>query len=39
MFTRLHVSTQGTIEDDGTGFLQVDFANKYIGGGVIGEVR
>ncbi|XP_031574946.1 poly(ADP-ribose) glycohydrolase-like [Actinia tenebrosa] len=36
-FTRLHVSTSGTIEDDGTGFLQVDFANKYIGGGVIGE--
>lgn len=38
-FSRLHVSTRGTIEDDGAGFLQVDFANKYIGGGVIGEVR
>ncbi|EDO41019.1 predicted protein, partial [Nematostella vectensis] len=36
-FSRLHVSTKGNIEDDGTGFLQVDFANKYIGGGVIGE--
>ncbi|KAK3740796.1 hypothetical protein QZH41_010077 [Actinostola sp. cb2023] len=36
-FTRLHVNTTGTIEDEGTGFLQVDFANKFIGGGVIGE--
>lgn len=31
----LHVSAQGTIEDDGDGLLQVDFANKYIGGGVL----
>lgn len=37
LFGKLHVSTSGTIEDNGTGFLQVDFANKYIGGGVIGE--
>lgn len=37
LFGKLHVSTGGTIEDNGTGFLQVDFANKYIGGGVIGE--
>lgn len=31
----LHVSDEGTIEDDGVGLLQVDFANKYIGGGVL----
>ncbi|KAL9978494.1 hypothetical protein ACROYT_G016017 [Oculina patagonica] len=37
LFGKLHVSTKGTIEDNGAGFLQVDFANKYIGGGVIGE--
>lgn len=36
-FGKLHVSSRGTIEDNGAGFLQVDFANKYIGGGVIGE--
>ncbi|XP_068725085.1 poly(ADP-ribose) glycohydrolase-like isoform X1 [Montipora capricornis] len=36
-FGKIHVSTKGTIEDNGIGFLQVDFANKYIGGGVIGE--
>ncbi|XP_067673402.1 poly(ADP-ribose) glycohydrolase-like [Haliotis asinina] len=35
-FTNLHVSSAGTIEDDGKGMLQVDFANKYIGGGVLG---
>ncbi|XP_070545478.1 poly(ADP-ribose) glycohydrolase-like isoform X2 [Ptychodera flava] len=35
-FTKLHVSSTGTIEDDGQGMLQVDFANKYIGGGVLG---
>ncbi|XP_019620262.1 PREDICTED: poly(ADP-ribose) glycohydrolase-like [Branchiostoma belcheri] len=34
--TRLHVSAEGTIEEDGTGMLQVDFANKVIGGGVLG---
>lgn len=33
--TRLHVSDDGTIEDDGEGLLQVDFANKYLGGGVL----
>ncbi|XP_041364453.1 poly(ADP-ribose) glycohydrolase-like isoform X2 [Gigantopelta aegis] len=32
---RLHVSSDGTIEDDGKGMLQVDFANKVIGGGVL----
>lgn len=33
--TLLHVSDNGTIEDDGQGLLQVDFANKYLGGGVL----
>ncbi|XP_060067436.1 poly(ADP-ribose) glycohydrolase-like [Ylistrum balloti] len=33
----LHVSAEGTIEDDGIGMLQVDFANKYLGGGVFGQ--
>ncbi|KAJ3021810.1 hypothetical protein HKX48_007693 [Thoreauomyces humboldtii] len=35
--TSLEVRTDGTIEDDGEGMLQVDFANKVIGGGVIGD--
>ena len=34
-FTSLHVSSTGCIEDEGHGMLQVDFANKYIGGGVL----
>lgn len=25
---RLHISSEGTIEDEGQGMLQVDFANK-----------
>lgn len=33
--TPIHVSDQGTIEDDGEGLLQVDFANKFLGGGVL----
>lgn len=33
--TLLHVSDDGTIEDDGNGLLQVDFANKFLGGGVL----
>ncbi|CAL1599644.1 unnamed protein product [Knipowitschia caucasica] len=33
-FTRLHISCDGTIEDDGHGMLQVDFANQSVGGGV-----
>ncbi|XP_070186589.1 poly(ADP-ribose) glycohydrolase-like isoform X2 [Littorina saxatilis] len=33
----LHVSSSGTIEDNGIGMLQVDFANKYLGGGVLGH--
>lgn len=28
MLPRLYVSSKGTIEDDGFGFFQVDFANK-----------
>lgn len=31
-----NVSSDGTIEDQGNGLLQVDFANKYLGGGVLG---
>ncbi|XP_026103424.1 poly(ADP-ribose) glycohydrolase-like isoform X2 [Carassius auratus] len=34
--TRLHITFKGTIEDDGFGMLQVDFANKLVGGGVTG---
>ncbi len=34
-FTKLHITSEGTIEDNGHGMLQVDFANKYIGGGVL----
>eukprot|EP00795_Rhopilema_esculentum_P013150 gene13150-3943_t len=33
----IHRVGEGTIEDDGNGFLQVDFANRLVGGGVIGE--
>lgn len=29
----------GTIEDNGKNMLQVDFANKLIGGGVLGHVK
>ncbi|KAL7372068.1 hypothetical protein ABVT39_009539 [Epinephelus coioides] len=32
--TKLHITCEGTIEDDGYGMLQVDFANRYVGGGV-----
>ncbi|XP_038152580.1 poly(ADP-ribose) glycohydrolase [Cyprinodon tularosa] len=32
---KLHVTSEGTIEDEGTGLLQVDFAAKWIGGGVL----
>uniref|UniRef100_A0A672P0D9 poly(ADP-ribose) glycohydrolase n=1 Tax=Sinocyclocheilus grahami TaxID=75366 RepID=A0A672P0D9_SINGR len=31
----LHISSEGSIEKEGTGMLQVDFASKYIGGGVL----
>ncbi|XP_045214915.2 poly(ADP-ribose) glycohydrolase-like isoform X2 [Mercenaria mercenaria] len=33
----LHVASEGTIEDDGYGMLQADFANMYLGGGVLGN--
>ncbi|VEN59528.1 unnamed protein product [Callosobruchus maculatus] len=33
--TRIHINSAGTIEDDGIGFLQVDFAHKLVGGGVL----
>ncbi|XP_048472210.1 poly(ADP-ribose) glycohydrolase isoform X3 [Rhincodon typus] len=32
--TKLHITCEGTIEDNGRGMLQVDFANKSVGGGV-----
>ncbi|CAK9815316.1 Poly(ADP-ribose) glycohydrolase [Anthophora quadrimaculata] len=32
----LHITSKGTIETEGIGLLQVDFANKYVGGGVLG---
>ncbi|KAM9837917.1 LOW QUALITY PROTEIN: poly(ADP-ribose) glycohydrolase [Aulostomus maculatus] len=32
--TKLHITCKGTIEDDGYGMLQVDFANQFVGGGV-----
>lgn len=31
----LHVSKDGNIENDGHNLLQVDFANSYVGGGVL----
>uniref|UniRef100_A0A182R019 poly(ADP-ribose) glycohydrolase n=1 Tax=Anopheles farauti TaxID=69004 RepID=A0A182R019_9DIPT len=33
----LHVATEGTIEDQGRGLLQMVFANRFLGGGVIGH--
>ncbi|XP_072247030.1 poly(ADP-ribose) glycohydrolase [Leuresthes tenuis] len=35
--TRLHITCKGTIEADGYGMLQVDFANRLVGGGVTGH--
>lgn len=29
LLTKLHITSQGTIEDDGEGLLQVDFAHRY----------
>jgi len=34
-FSKLHISSEGTIETEGAGMLQADFANKFIGGGVL----
>jgi len=36
--TALHARADGTIEDDGRGMLQADFANRFLGGGVLGRV-
>lgn len=33
--TPIHVVVDGTIEKNGLGMLQVDFANKFLGGGVL----
>ena len=33
----LHIDAKGTIEDEGYGMLQVDFANAFVGGGVLGR--
>ncbi|XP_063048227.1 poly(ADP-ribose) glycohydrolase [Engraulis encrasicolus] len=35
--SRLHITCEGTIEDQGYGMLQVDFANRLVGGGVTGN--
>ncbi|XP_050542073.1 poly(ADP-ribose) glycohydrolase [Daktulosphaira vitifoliae] len=35
LLTNLHIASDGTIEEDGDGMFQVDFANKFIGGGVL----
>nr|XP_032814975.1 poly(ADP-ribose) glycohydrolase isoform X1 [Petromyzon marinus] len=37
LLTNLKVQSTGTIETEGKGMLQVDFANKYVGGGVLGN--
>ena len=34
---RLKTCVRGRIEDEGEGMLQVDFANAYVGGGVLGH--
>eukprot|EP00092_Neocalanus_flemingeri_P015854 GFUD01017159.1.p1 GENE.GFUD01017159.1~~GFUD01017159.1.p1 ORF type:complete len:729 (+),score=277.20 GFUD01017159.1:622-2808(+) len=33
--TKLHIASKGTIEVEGRGMLQADFANKFVGGGVL----
>ncbi|XP_010876664.2 poly(ADP-ribose) glycohydrolase [Esox lucius] len=34
---KLYITSKGCIEEEGTGMLQVDFANNMIGGGVLGS--
>lgn len=34
---KMYISSEGTIEDEGSGLLEIDFANKFIGGGVLGR--
>lgn len=36
-FGKLHISCEGSIEEQGYGMLQVDFANRFVGGGVTGS--
>uniref|UniRef100_A0A8C1HSF1 poly(ADP-ribose) glycohydrolase n=1 Tax=Cyprinus carpio carpio TaxID=630221 RepID=A0A8C1HSF1_CYPCA len=36
-FSKLRISCEGTIEEQGYGMLQVDFANRFVGGGVTGS--
>ncbi|XP_058649029.1 poly(ADP-ribose) glycohydrolase isoform X2 [Onychostoma macrolepis] len=36
-FSKLYISCEGCIEDQGYGMLQVDFANRFVGGGVTGS--
>ena len=33
--SKLHITSEGSIETEGQGMLQVDFANKFVGGGVL----
>ena len=33
--SQLHITSEGSIETGGQGMLQVDFANKFVGGGVL----
>ena len=33
--SQLHITSEGMIETEGQGMLQVDFANKFVGGGVL----
>ncbi|KAL4609533.1 poly(ADP-ribose) glycohydrolase-like isoform X4 [Arapaima gigas] len=35
--SKLHISSEGTIEEKGAGMLQVDFACSLVGGGVLGS--
>lgn len=35
--SQLHITSEGTIEANGHGMLQVDFANRRVGGGVLGR--
>lgn len=36
-FYEFEATNEGTIEDSGEECLQMDFANKFIGGGVLGQ--
>lgn len=36
-FCKLYISCEGSIEEQGYGMLQVDFANRFVGGGVTGS--